>query len=242
MVSCKGKNSTVKKQSLTSETTKVEVPKEFTELLFAEQSLSEMDKMASANHINNDTTSVWSKFIIANKLKSENKKEDARRILQSIIETEDNEARTKVWAWNGLRELGFNSPTRTVLGVILEVPQQGSTEYLAMYLDKTARYVNYTGSIGVWETHEPQMDKLLADVIQLSQSNIMTEQLTKGRNKSLTEKVRFSFLTTSGIFQTEKTFEELSDKQNGISKVFWAATLVLQQFVDKMTNPNNGRK
>ena len=230
-------NSTINdNQPISSDTIAAEAPKEFIDLLFAEQTLLEINNMAKANVNENDTTTIWSKFIIASNHTSENNKKEAIRVLQNIIGNDSNETRTKVWAWNGLRELGFNPKSPNILGVILEVPQQGQTEYLAMYADKTARYINYTGSIGVWDTHDTKMDNLIANVIDLSQSKILTEKLSKGRNKSFTEKVRFSFLTTNGIFQTEKAFEELSVNQNEISEVFFAATLVLQQFVDKVIN------
>jgi hypothetical protein len=205
-------------------------PQEFIDLLFAEQTIKEINKTFQGQPT--DPNSVWAKFQGVEKLISENKTSEAKKILEEISNDKQSEARTIAWAWNGLRELGETPTTPEILGLILEVPQQNTTEYLAMYPDGAARYINYTGSVAVWETKDDEMNKFLGDITSKSQKFIEKAKLGKGRNRLATDKVRFSFLTTAGIFQTEKTFDELTGQQTDIGKIFMTSTQVLALIVN----------
>jgi hypothetical protein len=235
LTSCRNGNSENNniEQKVTTDTSHVEVPSEFIDLLFADQTIAQINKVANANPV--DSNSVWANFILASKLTTDKKSPEAIKILQKIADNKNNESRTILWSWNGLRELGVKPSKTEVLGLILEVPQQGSTEYLAMYSDKTARYLNYTGKIAVWETHEIKMDNLLQTVFIDSQNLLNKQTFQLGRNKATTDKVRFNFLTSNGIYQTEKTFDELTGQQSDIGNLFLASTEVLNEIVTKST-------
>lgn len=231
LTSCKSKSvENSSEQTVIKNDSIKKVPQQFIDLLFAEQTIKEINKTSSGQPT--DPNSVWGKFQAVEKLESENKTDEAKKILKEIANDKHSEARTIVWAWNGLRELGETSTTPKVLGLILEVPQQNTTEYLAMYSDGTARYINYTGSVAVWETHDNEMDKLLLDITSKAQKFVEKEKLSNGRNKSITDKVRFNFLTTSGILQIEKTFDELTGQQTDIGEIFMTSTQVLTLIVN----------
>ena len=235
LTACKTKNSsnTVIQEISKKDTSKVTPPQQFVDLLFAQQTIKEVNQIASGQKVEPNT--VWAKYQSVEKFVNDNKKSEAIKLLYDIASSDKLESRNILWAWNGLRELGEVPKRPIVLGLILEVPQQNAIEYLAMYSDKSARYINYTGKVGVWDTHEVNMDKLIADIITKSQDYFNNEKLKTGRNKLTSDKVRFSFLTIAGIYQVEKTFDELTSQKSSIGEIFMTATQVLNEIVTKMT-------
>jgi hypothetical protein len=233
LTSCKNSNSENKniEQKITADkdSSHMDVPPEYIDLLFADQTIAEINKVATANPLDNN--SVWKNFILASKFSAGNKKDEAVKIFQEIANTKNNDSRTMLWAWNGLRELGIKPKSTEVYGFILEVPIKGSIEYLAMYSDQTARYINYTGKIAVWETHQPVMDNLIQAVFINAKDLLSKQSLQIGRSKVKTNKVRFNFLTSTGIYQTEKTFKEISAQQSDIGNIFNASGQVLSEIV-----------
>lgn len=230
LISCNKTSSEV-----TSEQTEIKndsikkLPQRFIDLLFAEQTIEEINKFPAELPI--DQNSVRGKLQSVEILKNENKTDEAIIILKEIVNDKQSESRVIVSAWKSLRELGETSSTLKVLGVVLEVPIENTTEYLAMYSDGTARYTNYTGTGAIWETHTNEMDKFILDITSKSQNFVNTETLRIGRSKSKTDNVRFSFLTTSGILQIEKSFDELSQKRTDIGEIYMAAIQVLTLIV-----------
>lgn len=207
------------------------VPDEFIDLLFADQSIDQIDKIASAKTIGN--RSVWTDFVGATQLASMHKNDGAIAAFKAIADNKENEPRVRLWAWNGLRELGVHPSHAEVLGMILEVPQQGSTEFLAIYADNSARYINYTGMVVVWQEHQQKMDSLvkvsLADAWQI----VDKQALTKGRVNSRTGSVRFSFLTTDGLLQAEKEISLLNDPKDPFTRIFASGAQMLGIMVNK---------
>jgi hypothetical protein len=207
------------------------LPREFIDLLFAEQTIKEVNQFSSTQPV--DSASVWGKLKQVEALQKEGNVEEAKKILKGIAANGSAESRTKLWAWNGLRAMGVTPTSPVVLGLVLEVPQQGATEYLAMYADQRARYINYTGKVAAWETHEAEMDQLIDKTIAQSQKFIDKAKLNSGRAKQQSDKVRFSFLTTAGIFQIEKPIDDLEQDGTGIGDIFKAAAEVLSAIVTK---------
>ncbi len=236
LTSCKNKtsdNTTSENNQNTGDTLTTEVPQQFIDLLFGGQTINEMSQLSGEP--DGDPNSFWTKIQNTERLVKEDKKIEAIKELRTILSSDNLDSRQILWAWNGLRELGEPTTKPIVLGLVLEVPQQNTTEYLAMYADQTARYINYTGKIAVWETSEANMDRLMRDVISKSQDYFDKQNLKKGRTTVPTDKVRFSFLTTNGIFQTEKPLEELTDQVSDIGDIFSTATEVLTVIVNSST-------
>ncbi len=198
--------------------------------LFTEHSIEQIVHLAPDG--GNDPNSFGGKFLAVQKLVKEKKADEAKRMLRRIAANNEGEARATLWAWNGLRELGEMPATPKVLGLVLEVPMPGGTEYLAVYADKRARYINYTGAIAVWETTEKKMDKVIGGIISKSQQLVANEKLDKGRSSSPTDKVRFNFLTTAGILRTEESINNLMPKQSSYSDIFQSATEALVLIVE----------
>jgi hypothetical protein len=51
------------------------------------------------------------------------------------------------------------------LGVVLEVPLQGGLDLLAAYADGSARYVNQSGKVIVWEHPDASLDAPLQEML-----------------------------------------------------------------------------
>ena len=216
---------------VTKDSLQTKVPDEFIDLLFADQSIDQLDKIASAKTIGNK--SVWTDFVGATQLASQRKTDGAIAAFKAIADNKENEPRVRLWAWNGLRELGVHPPHAEVLGLILEVPQQGSTEFLAIYADNSARYINYTGMVVVWQEQQQKMDSLIRVSLADARQIVDKLALTKGRVNSRTGSIRFSFLTTDGLLQAEKEISLLNDPKDPFTRIFAGGAQMLGIMVNK---------
>jgi hypothetical protein len=161
---------------------------------------------------------VMTDFLSVSRLVSEKKKDEAEKMLRQIEGDPFNESRVRLWAWNGLRELGVRPQKPEVLGVVIEMPIQHQTEYLAIYKDGRVRYINYTGSAGIWEAHSKKMDEVTANAISVAQEIITEEKYADGKypegrkRTDYTDSMRIDLLTTAGVFQTEKADREMKGR------------------------------
>lgn len=86
--------------------------------------------------------------------------------LRAIADDEAHDSRTRMLAFNRLRELGEPVPPKLLLGTIVEVPLEGGLDTLAAFTDGGVRYINHSGKMSVFEGTEhpvhPQAEALLA--------------------------------------------------------------------------------
>lgn len=233
LVSCSDNklNDTATTPTAVTDSIKTKVPDEFIDLLFADQSIQQLDNLASARTIGNK--SIWTDFLSATQEALQHKNDEAIAAFRLIADDKTNEPRVRLWAWNGLRSLGVRPKKVEILGLILEVPQQGSTEFLAMYADRSARYINYSGMVVVWEQHEHKMDSLMGASFKLADQIVAKQALTHERSHARTNKVRFSFLTTDGLMQAEKSIEALNDPKDNFTRIFGNSVQVLSEMVNR---------
>lgn len=96
----------------------------------------------------------WASFERAQQLVHANQVGGATAIWRQIAATEGLESRHVLQAWHFLRQAGFAPPAdraKLVLGAVAEMPVNGAHDLLAAYRDGTARYLNYSGRVVVWE-------------------------------------------------------------------------------------------
>ena len=72
--------------------------------------------------------------------------------LQKIIGDKNSDPRIKVLAYNRLLASGHKPSKKELLAVIVEVGLDEGLDVLASFNNGTARYINHTGKILVWET------------------------------------------------------------------------------------------
>jgi hypothetical protein len=88
---------------------------------------------------------------------------------QKIIEDPNSDSRLKVLAYNRQLVKGQKSAKKELLGVIIEVGLEDGLDVLASFNDGTARYINHTGKMIIWETTDETSNKLTQDLFTKSQ-------------------------------------------------------------------------
>jgi hypothetical protein len=88
--------------------------------------------------------------------------------LKSITD-QTAETRIKILAYNRLLAVDQRPDKKELLGVIVEVGLDQGLDVLASYKDGTARYINYTGKLIVWEATTPASAKLTSALLLQSE-------------------------------------------------------------------------
>jgi len=123
--------------------------------------------------------------------------------LQKIIDDTDSEPRVKLLAYNRQLSSGHKPDKKELLAVIVEVGLDDGLDVLASFKNGTARYINQTGKILVWETTTDKTSNELTKDLFLNSQNIVNQigvwdkprrpQPAKGN-------VRITFLVSDGIY------------------------------------------
>ncbi|MEO5685624.1 MAG: hypothetical protein ABIQ88_23455 [Chitinophagaceae bacterium] len=74
--------------------------------------------------------------------------------LQQIIDDNTLETRAKILAYRQLFSIGYSIEKKELLAVIVEVGLDAGLDVVASFKDGTARYINQTGKMIIWETAE----------------------------------------------------------------------------------------
>lgn len=80
--------------------------------------------------------------------------------LQKIIDHPNVETRPKILAYRRLAEIGKPSAKKELMGMIVEVTIDGGLDTLAAYKDGTARYINHSEKIIIWDVPTPESREL----------------------------------------------------------------------------------
>jgi hypothetical protein len=112
----------------------------------------------------------WSNFVSANQALKDGDKAGAILQLKQIVEAQGLNTRIRLQAWHTLVSLG-ELPVETLRGytqgVVIENHMDQGLDIVAAYVDNTARYWNYTGTGIVWESRDPEIDKLIFDLLRV---------------------------------------------------------------------------
>ncbi|HKP69521.1 MAG TPA: hypothetical protein VJV05_09570 [Pyrinomonadaceae bacterium] len=156
--------------------------------------------------------------------------------LEKIVNDDELETRPKILAANLLRSLGQTDDSKELFGVIVEVGMDEGLDTLAAYEDGTARYINYTGSMVVWETRTAESDELIAELFGAAR-NVVAQigPWDAARlNRPQAGNVRLSFLVSDGLYFGEGPFSVLAQDSIG-GPVIGAATKLMQVLVSRRT-------
>src|SRR5205807_133590 len=83
---------------------------------------------------------------------------------KQILAAPKLESRHYLQAWHFLRQHGSRPReefAKTVLGVVVEVGMPEGLDLLAAYLDRSARYFNYSGRAVVWDHPDTSLDNYI---------------------------------------------------------------------------------
>jgi hypothetical protein len=123
--------------------------------------------------------------------------------LQKIADGNNVDPRIKILTYNMLLANGHLPAKKELLGVIVEVGLDEGLDVLASFNNGTARYINLSEKIIVWETtDDAEANKITRDLFACSQ--YIVNQIgawDKPRRPSPTKgNVRISFLVSDGLY------------------------------------------
>jgi hypothetical protein len=122
--------------------------------------------------------------------------------LNKIIADPQVESRTKVLAYNRLLSDGHFENKKEILGVVVEVGLDEGLDVLAVFKDGSARYINYTGKIIIWDTKDDFFFSLKNKLFFQSEK-IVKEIGPWDENRQPNPEngqVRISFLVSEGLY------------------------------------------
>jgi len=152
--------------------------------------------------------------------------------LERIVNDPDLETRPKILAANLLRSLNKPLDNKRLFGVIVEVGMDEGLDVLAAYEDGTARYINYTGSMVIWESKTEESNQLVGHLFVAARE--VVEQIGPWDGKRLarpvTGNIRLTFLVGDELYFGEGPFAALAQDPIG-GPVVAAATRLMQFLV-----------
>ena len=131
--------------------------------------------------------------------------------LQEISDDMEHDTRLRLLAYRKQQALGHTPGQKELLAVIVEVGLENGLDTLASFNDGTARYINYTEKVLVWETTNDQSDQLTRDLFLKSQ-NIVEQIGTWDKPRlpaPVTGNVRITFLVSDGLYFGEGPVDAL---------------------------------
>lgn len=149
--------------------------------------------------------------------------------LQRIIDNPRLETRMKLLAYHKLRADGYLIDHKSLLAVIVEVGLDDGVDVLASYKDGTARYINQSGNILIWETTNENSDALTQQLFADSEQVLPMIGPWDQPRRPQPEKgyARISFLVSDGLYFGEAPINVLfSDKL--ASPALQSATALMQ--------------
>ncbi len=156
-------------------------------------------------------------------------KEPSADALLELLNDESLESRVRILAGRILVTKGSQVPQKLLLGVVIEVGLEGGLDVLAAYLDGTARYINHSEKIVIWDTNTEQSGELINRLF--AESRKVVEQIGPWKEDRLPPPavgmVRLSFLASDGLYFGQGPFEALARDAMG-GPVINAATQLMQ--------------
>ncbi len=122
--------------------------------------------------------------------------------LEKLVFDDNTESRIKLLAYDTMRRYEFPIEEKELLGVIVEIGLEEGLDVLASYQDGTARYINYTGKMILWDVTDQTSEEITAQLFRDS-LNIVHRigPWTKPRKSHPVKgNVRISFLVSDGLY------------------------------------------
>jgi hypothetical protein len=137
--------------------------------------------------------------------------------LREVFSDDSLETRPKLLAANLLAETGEAPAEKRLMGVIVEVGLEDGLDVLAAYEDGSARYINFTGKLVVWDSVTPESETLVTRLFTAAEavvSNIGPWDQPR-RPAPGVGVIRLNFLVSDGLYFGEGPFEILQTDPMG---------------------------
>ena len=167
-------------------------------------------------------------------------KESSSDDLQKVIDDENVDARIKLLAYRQQVSRGSEPSKKELLAVIVEVGLENGLDVLASFKDGTARYINQSGKILIWETSDDLAANAIKDKLFASSEYIVSQIgiWDKPRlPRPVQGNVRITFLVSDGLYFGEGPMSVLfNDPMAGPALA--NATALMQYLTAKSLNSN----
>lgn len=154
--------------------------------------------------------------------------------LQKIIDDSTSDPRVKVFAYNKQIAKGHKPAKKELLAVIVEVGLDKGLDVLASFNNGTARYINQTGKMLIWETTDQKSNELTKDLFLKSQNLVNQIGPCDKPRKSYPKKdnVRITFLVSDGLYFGEAPTNELFNDRMA-SPILTVATKLMKYLTER---------
>ncbi len=155
--------------------------------------------------------------------------------LQGIVANRELDPRCRILASERLlKETGESIEAYELLAVIVEVANNGGLDTLAAFCDGTARYINYTEKMLVYEDQDEEVEALTDDLFNKSIEVVNgLAWFADERDGVLAHEgdLRMTFILTDGRCVTDLGYEEMLEDP-AAREVFQAAGMLLSKLTD----------
>lgn len=146
----------------------------------------------------------WQWFVQAREAAQRGHVAQAEQLLRQVLSTPNLEARHYLQAWTALRTHGVlpvEAEAKQVLSVVVEVALAQGPDVVAAYTDGSARYLNQSGKIIIWEKPDSSLDQLISTLLAAGQQVASQIGPWEGARPAppTGNTARVSFLTPSGL-------------------------------------------
>ncbi|WP_143132917.1 hypothetical protein [Pseudoduganella namucuonensis] len=154
------------------------------------------------------------------------------KIVRAIADDADEESRVRVLAYNWLHDKLQPVPPKETLGVVVEVALEEGLDVLAAYADGTARYINHTGKVSVYESHPPEIAAQARELVKAAKGMVKTP-VAGIRQRHLPPaggQVRATALASDGLYVNQGPFAAMASAPHTVP-VMQAAQKLLDLIV-----------
>lgn len=156
--------------------------------------------------------------------------------LQRIARDPHLESRVRVLAYRLSASAGHPISDKALLGVVIERPMPTGLDVLAVYRDRSVRYLNHSGRMLFWEASDPVIDGLIDRVLEASER--ATASIGPWDKPRLAppagDTTRVTFLVADALYFGQGP-SDVIDRDSIGGPVIGAATRLLSALVDKTT-------
>lgn len=156
--------------------------------------------------------------------------------LNTIVQSEEFDSRMKILAYWKLHKNKHIVQEKLLLGVVVEVPTNGGLDVLAVFNDKSAKYINHSEKMIIVEGTPNPFEKLIANILLASEP--LVKQIGPWEEKRLPPpeagNIRFTFLCSDGLYFGQGPINTMAS--DTMSKpLFEASVNLLTHITEKTT-------
>ena len=155
--------------------------------------------------------------------------------LNEIVNDKSLDTRYKILAYHLLSKNDVTINKKELLGVVIEVALPEGLDVIAAYQDGTARYINYTEKLLVWDTQTTESNEFVEQLFLHSEYVVKKIGPWNGERRPAPTQgnVRLNFLVSDGLYFGEGPFDVLEKDPMG-GPVIKSAAALMNYLIDKL--------